>query len=198
MCARPVPAVTHLCSLKIFGEKMSATPRKSAGPRAKPRSQPTAAAAEALEQENADSQEASEAAQAESLLAELMCGTPRARTPSARSLTEEERGGKKQRAAEEESEDNHRSESAADDDGWYAECVIARRRLKPEVEGGPPGEWQYLIRWVDKGPEDDRWVPESALHPDFLRDDLQAAATERAMERASLGIHQAQPQAAGA
>ena len=69
---------------------------------------------------------------------------------------------------------------------WEAECVMARRRLKPEMEGGPPGEWQYLIRWVGKPAEEDRWVPESAIDPDFLREDLDAAATERAMERASI------------
>ena len=125
-----------------------------------------------------EAQEAEEAAQAASLLAEAMFGTPRGK-PSA---------PKKPRQELEEAAEEQRPEEEEEEEAWEVECVLARRRLKPEAPGGPPGEWQYLVRWVDKPPEEDRWVPESVLDPEFLREDLEAAATERAMESARISV----------
>lgn len=177
---------------------MPVTPRRSPAPRPpRPKAAPV------------DPQAVQEAAQAESLLAEVMCGTPRARRlsggfgPAVDASIRKKQRGAVAAAEEEPAAASDREEdplaaaagpageqptdaTADDDDDWYADCVLARRRLKPEVEGGPPGEWQYLVRWVGKGPDEDRWVPESALDPAFLQEDMDAAHTERAMERTSI------------
>ena len=141
-----------------------------------PRRSPAAAASRAAQEE---AQEAEEAAQAAALLAEAMFGTPRGKASAAAT---EKYTPTEQRQEPEEVEERPEE----DDEAWEVECVLARRRLKPEAEGGPPGEWQYLVRWVDKPEEEDRWVPESVLDPEFLREDLEAAATERAMESARI------------
>ena len=59
-----------------------------------------------------------------------------------------------------------------DDDGWYADCFLARRRLKAEFTKSGKAEWEYLVRWIGKGPEEDRWVPESALDPALIEAEL--------------------------
>ena len=127
-----------------------------------------------------------EAAQAAALLAEALgAGTPRQQQQRL------EASRKKPRAAPIEDEEAADEEDEGEEDAWEIECVLARRRLKAEVEGGPPGEWQYLIRWVDKPAEEDRWVPEGVLvangFGDWLQDDLEAAETERRMESLSTG-----------
>ena len=152
----------------------------------------------AAKKENRDaqaaaSQDAEEEAQAESLLAEVMCGTPRARPPPPALASS---SAKKQRPSEEEEDDDEQQQQQQqqqqqvdddeEEDVWEPECIMARRRLKPEVEGGPPGDWQYLVRWVGKPESENRWVPEHMLDPDFVRQDLDAAATERAMESARI------------
>ena len=170
---------------------MATTPRRRAAPPRAPGS--ASRAKENRPIEDPESQEAVEAQQAASLFAELLCGTPRAVTPSSPSggfgAAATESAAKKQRSAK---EDEERMEVADaddaedDDDAWEIACVMARRRLKPAVEGGPPGEWQYLVRWVGKPPEEDRWVPESALDADFLRDELEDAAMERTLQSARI------------
>ena len=180
---------------------MPATPKRSPAPRP-PRAKATPKYEEP-QPENEDTQEASEAAQANALLAELMSGTPRQRKlsggfgPNVNVASQH----KKQRSTDEQPEDAvaeraispadgdsaGSADAAGEEDDWYADCVLARRRLKPEFEGGPPGEWQYLVRWVGKGPEEDRWVPESALNPEFLQQDMEEALTERRMERTTIG-----------
>ena len=67
------------------------------------------------------------------------------------------------------------SDEASDGDTWIADCILARRRLKPPSADAPPGEWHYLIRWVGKPPVEDRWVPASALDPAFVRAELEEA-----------------------
>ena len=67
-----------------------------------------------------------------------------------------------------------------DDDGWYVDCFLARRRLKAEFTKSGKAEWEYLVRWIGKGPEEDRWVPESALDPALIEAELSSAAQEAA------------------
>ena len=66
------------------------------------------------------------------------------------------------------------------EEGWYVDQILARRRLKGD-DAGQPGSWQYLVRWIGRGPEDDMWVPEGDLDPELIASELQEAATERAM-----------------
>ena len=68
--------------------------------------------------------------------------------------------------------DDPTSESA---EGFYVDQILARRRLKGDGEG-QPGSWQYLIRWIGRGSEDDMWVPEADLDPDLIASELQEAA----------------------
>ena len=113
-------------------------------------------------------QEDEEQAVVQSLFAELMCGTPRQRAAPPPPPP----------AAEEEPMD------ADDEDVWEMESIQARRRLRPEVEGGPPGEWQYLIKFIGKPESENRWAPESALDPEWLQQELLGAATERSTDSA--------------
>jgi hypothetical protein len=137
------------------------------------------------------SQDDVEAAHAASLLAEVLIGTPRGRSAAAAADSKKDllppalqpqpvrpnstREGEGGRAPA--------SEQYGDDEeeAWVVESLRARRRIKGEMNDGVPGEWQYLVRWQGRGEEDDCWVPESMLDPDFVAADLEAAATERAM-----------------
>ena len=49
-----------------------------------------------------------------------------------------------------------------EDEGWYVDKLLARRRLKGDG-GANPGSWQYLVRWIGRGEEDDMWVPEVSI-----------------------------------
>jgi hypothetical protein len=133
----------------------------------------------------ATSPDTTEAALAASLLAEVMCGTPRARSPFAAAAPSVNKC-EAPPAEEDPSSAMVLDDGDDDEQAWEMECIMARRRLKPQVEGGPPGEWQYLVRWVGKPLEEDRWVPEQFMDPEFLRQDLEAAATERAMATARI------------
>lgn len=68
------------------------------------------------------------------------------------------------------------AKAKAADDEWYVECFMARRRLRPEYTKSGKAEWEYLIRWIGKGPEEDRWVPESALDPSLIEAELAEAS----------------------
>ena len=80
-------------------------------------------------------------------------------------------------------------------EGWYVDRLLARRRLKGDG-GSQPGTWQYLVRWIGRGEEDDMWVPEADLDPAFIEADLAEAATERAMLSARGAAPPAAPVAA--
>lgn len=76
-----------------------------------------------------------------------------------------------------------RQASSADDPrSWIVDRLLARRRLKSDGEQGSAA-WQYLVRFLGKGEEEDRWVPESDLDPDLIATNLAEAITERASER---------------
>lgn len=83
----------------------------------------------------------------------------------------------------------------SEEEGWYVDRLLARRRLKGDG-GSQPGTWQYLVRWIGRGEEDDMWVPETDLDPAFIEADLAEAATERAMLSARGAAPPAAPPAA--
>ena len=78
-----------------------------------------------------------------------------------------------------------------DDDGWYVDCFLARRRLKAEFTKSGKAEWEYLVRWIGKGPEEDRWVPESALDPALIEAELGATDFQPAKTQAEAALEAA-------
>lgn len=143
---------------------------KRPSPRAKPVAKPV------------EHSEDLEVAHATSLLAEVFCGTPRAASSAAKATAAREILPEAMKPAPPVVRVPPPSADAdAEDDVWEAESVRARRRPRGE-DGQPAGEWEYRIRWVGRPETEDRWVPESEISPDWLEEQLSAAAAERDAE----------------